>query len=112
MFFDFRFAQHGILPAECTTSLSPLEGTISDLRIFPNPVETNEIMIELPPRTLGSYRYEIADATGRKIVTSSGKAIGDSVLRLSLPELSSGVYSVRLMPAGSSLMYVGRFIRL
>lgn len=110
--FDFRFDQHGILPAECTTSHLPPTGTISDLRIIPNPVDANEIRIEWPARVNGSYRYEITDGTGKMVVATSGNGVDQDVLIVPLPELSSGVYSVRVVAAGSSRMYAGRFIRL
>lgn len=102
--FDFRFAQHGILPAECISAAHENVRN-QNLQIFPNPVGAgSEVSLRFSDDVLGECSYKIFNALGQ--VAQEGVLLAGEASQptLSVAQLSPGVYFLNLIPleGGSS----------
>jgi peroxiredoxin len=97
--FDFRFQQHGILPASCTTSLEETTFSSQLLTLFPNPASSAEVISTLLPTTIaGLWHYEIFDYTGKLATSRTSVVDKGGYLEISADHLLSGLYRVHAWP--------------
>jgi alpha-amylase len=67
----------------------------SSIRCYPNPA-TNEVMIQFPQNISSSLSLSIYDMQGKLISKPSFQKNNNYTIQLSIAELSSGVYTIRL----------------
>jgi len=103
----------GCVSTSCDTiSFQPMIGQnsinntiLSDLKLFPNPV--NSILnIEMTLNTANDIEVNIINMVGQKVITKNSSAYsGNTNVRLNVSHLSDGVYSVEMVLGGSEKLY-------
>ncbi len=75
-----------------TTSISNVEH-VDAIKLYPNPTST-ELNIELPGilTSKDAFEFKLVEMTGKTVYTNDNPAVGQSVLRFTLPQLAPGVY--------------------
>ncbi len=108
--FDFRFQQHGILPAECL-SASQEPGVIERLDLFPNPVASrNNLNVRLPESTGGLARFEILNILGQSVQRGVLDFTNTREGSLEIGSLSAGLYLLNVNPLGEDKTYLSSFV--
>ncbi|MCB9284006.1 MAG: redoxin domain-containing protein [Lewinellaceae bacterium] len=90
--FDFRFGQHGILPADCEPLGVEEATTPQAFRLFPNPIQDGLLTVEWPEGNMGVM--EIFDVAG-KLVWTESFGTSSRPTRIELGWLRPGVYWVK-----------------
>ncbi len=109
--FDFRFAQHDILPADCmVTSLS--ERLASDqLQLFPNPVGYGSLTIGFPQSLTGDVNIQLYDSYGKKVDRKLMHLDGNTQ-QFPVEGLNPGVYILKVEDRESGKVYSGIFVKI
>ncbi|MBK6998250.1 MAG: redoxin domain-containing protein [Lewinellaceae bacterium] len=108
--FDFRFQQHGILPAECLSAAQE-PGVIERLDLFPNPVASrNNLNVRLPESTGGLARFEILNILGQSVQRGVLDFTNTREGLLEIGSLSAGLYLLNVKPLGEDKTYLSSFV--
>ncbi|MBC7776134.1 MAG: redoxin domain-containing protein [Phycisphaerae bacterium] len=104
--FDFRFQQHGILPAGCLSAAYE-PGLHGNLQLFPNPVAAGgNLSIQLPEPKLGMARFEILNVMGQSL----RKGQLDLNSTLPLGSMPNGLFLLKISPLEGGKVYMGIFV--
>jgi hypothetical protein len=81
------------------------------LQVYPNPSKSNaSIYLRLPSETGNSLRAELLNASGQIIKTITLPSSKAASFRFGLPQLTAGMYYVRVTDAGLGKSYVGNLV--
>ena len=108
--FDFRFEQHGILPASCEISSVFDPDSPNQLRLFPNPVSISDLAIEFPDSLSGKANLEVFNLYG-KTVAKIPINLNGNTLQISTDQLSAGTYFIKIRTLKNGDYYSGMFMK-
>ena len=109
--FDFRFGIHGISPAECaTTSIAEFD-RYNELKLFPNPVNSNDLTITLPDNLFEKADLEVFSVYGKTIAKIPVNLNGNT-LQIATEQISSGTYFIRIKTLDGEAAYSGIFVKM
>jgi thiol-disulfide isomerase/thioredoxin len=109
--FDFRFAQHGISPAECgVTSVSPLT-YMNYISLFPNPVSGGILNVSLPGSLNEAADILIYDSFG-KLIEKKQLSTVRNYLQIPVDALSPGIYFLKIEGLESGKIYSEKFVKI
>ena len=108
--FDFRFQQHGILPAPCLSAVHEPNVT-HPLQLFPNPAGAGQnIRIRLPEIGHGEARFEILNFMGQTVHQGVSAFADNREASLETAALKAGSYLLRATTVENGNVYGGFFI--
>ncbi len=108
--FDFRFNELGIEPADCSTTAVKAMPASASLNLFPNPVVDDKIHIQMTDSVSGLGIFEVYDFTGKLVQTGKIELGSSTAISFNRSDLSSGIFLLKILPAGVEKIYWGKFI--
>ncbi len=109
--FDFRFEQHGIFPTACNTSSVSESVLNKQLQLFPNPISFGDLIVEFSEKLSGKANIEIFDLFGKMVKKATVDLDGITHL-ISVDQLSSGTYLIKMESIINGESYTGLFIKI
>ncbi|MBL7951859.1 MAG: fibronectin type III domain-containing protein [Flavobacteriales bacterium] len=89
--------REGVFADDEEIELEPVSGL---LNLYPNPT-ANDLKLDYAAKAEGTLRITVIDGMGREVLnTNQAVATGASTLSLALPELSNGMYVLRIVEGG------------
>ncbi len=108
--FDFRFQEHGILPAECLSAAQEPR-LLEDLDLFPNPVAAGgNLSVRLPENDLGMARYEILNIMGQSVRNGTFDLTSTQEESIKIGSLTTGTYLLKFTALKNGKTYKGLFV--
>ncbi len=90
-----------------TTSIESVNEIISDSRLYPNPVEANNVRVEFMTSNGGEFTFALVNQAGQKITTffvNKQVEIGRHIYNLSLEGIPSGMYFISIKSKQGSIV--------
>lgn len=108
--FDFRFAQHGISPAEC--AVTSVSGLFSEagISLFPNPVDGGRLNVSLPATFSEVFDLRIYDSLGKLADQKQLTAVGGNLV-IDVDVLNAGIYFLKIESRENGKVYSGIFVK-
>ncbi|MCB9315106.1 MAG: redoxin domain-containing protein [Lewinellaceae bacterium] len=107
--FDSSFDMHGIAPMACLTSTAAPAAT-QPLNLYPNPVQTDRVMLDLRGISGSTVKISVQDLTGRTMHTETAHELKAGLHQLNLISIPGGLYLVTAV-AEDGMRWNGRLVK-
>lgn len=108
--FDFEFSNLGIEPMECKSTSTTDHSNSLDLNITPNPIQNNQLLVQVKEGMTGLYLIEIYNAAGQ-MIKSTDVNISGSDVSVDVSELSEGVHFLKMTSTTDNTVGLEQFVK-
>ncbi len=103
--FDFKFAQHGIIPKPCLTSTSNYSNDESII-VYPNPSHDGNLLVSFSNSNLEQSQFELIDYSGKSFGFLQNTFIDENTCSLDVNDIPTGNYLLKLIEWNSEPRYL------
>lgn len=108
--FDFRFEMHGIQPMACLSGTDAQHLTPNSIKIYPNPVQYGEVVLELEGVADNQGTVMVFDVAGHLIQEKTVDQPSDQSIQLEISDWPAGLYLSEFI-SENGMRWYGRFVK-